>query len=453
MISEGLSRRGLSLVTTIWSARSHAARPMRGRLALSLSPPAPKTTQRRPALAFVRVRAHHAAHGLERLPESIVGVGVVDEHGGPVRLMVVGADALQPAAGRGGGAHRGGDAFGRETDGGVERGGDRAARGEGLEHVHRVVVADQRGADRDLAPGADQVHEGAGDGSIAHQDGAPAGGSLAIGEWSRDASEHGCAAVADHPCVRRILGVDNGVPLRGKRVEEACLGVGVRLHRLVVVEVVTGQVGEDADGVSHGGDAPLVERVARGLHGARGAPELDHRRQRAADLDGGGRGHARGCDLAAVVDQDGADHPRADGAGVQRLVDQVDDRGLAVGARDADHFEARRGVAVETLGHDGGDAGDIGGDDEGDALVDVSMLGAALADTPGADLGIIGDDGDGTLLAGLADVGAPVGVGAAPGDEEGAGHDGAAVLGDVADAHGRGIAPDDARSCPGDEFG
>ena len=48
MIASGSSPRGLSLVTTTWSASRAAASPISGRLPASRSPPQPKTQMRRP---------------------------------------------------------------------------------------------------------------------------------------------------------------------------------------------------------------------------------------------------------------------------------------------------------------------------------------------------------------------------------------------------------------------
>ncbi len=62
----------------------------------------------------------------------------------------------------------------------------------------------------------------------------------------------------------RIVRVDDRDARSGidRAVEEQALGGEVVLHRLVIVEVVAGEVGEDGDVEGDAGHAALVERVA-----------------------------------------------------------------------------------------------------------------------------------------------------------------------------------------------
>ena len=66
-------------------------------------------------------------------------------------------------------------------------------------------------------------------------------------------------------CLRAlIVRIDDGDARSGIHgaVEEQALGGEILLHRLVIVEVVAGEVGEDGHVEVDAGSAALVERVA-----------------------------------------------------------------------------------------------------------------------------------------------------------------------------------------------
>ena len=127
---------------------------------------------------------------------------------------------------------------------------------------------------------------------------------------------------------------------------------------------------------------------------------------------------------------------------VHQLVDEVGDRGLAVGARDAAELEGAGGVSVEALGQQGGDERDVGGKEDGEA----EAIG-------GGEVGVVGEDGDRAGVGGVLDVAFAVGLEALAGDEEGARDGGAAVFGDVAHATGAAAVGGQGHVEPGDEFG
>ena len=58
-----------------------------------------------------------------------------------------------------------------------------------------------------------------------------------------------------------VVKVGEGKGLGRKVVEELLLGVAVVGHGLMVVEMVVGEVGEDASGELQAGDAVLVDSV------------------------------------------------------------------------------------------------------------------------------------------------------------------------------------------------
>ena len=90
-----------------------------------------------------------------------------------------------------------------------------------------------------------------------------------------------------------VVGVDHPRRLGRQHLEEPALGREVRLHVLVEVEVIAGQVGEDGGGEAHAVDALEGQRVRRHLHHARAVAVRDHVAQESLHVGGFGRGPAR----------------------------------------------------------------------------------------------------------------------------------------------------------------
>ena len=265
----GSSVRGLSLVTTLTSARRATASPIGARLAASRSPPQPKTHQTRPAV--------DGANGVEHARERVGRVRVVDEHGHVVARAVAALEATRRA---------------------------------------RLARRARRPRARDRAPSACAMPSATSRFSRL----------CAPDEARREAHVAGRRA-HDRPRARRVeadvAGRDLRVRRRGVRpradaherrlhppdagrrpnasstfrtaapgpssVKRRALVVGVRLHRAVEVEVVLREVRERGDANVDAAHAAERERVRRDLHrDVRGAARA-HLRHRARDVVGLGR--------------------------------------------------------------------------------------------------------------------------------------------------------------------
>ena len=83
-----------------------------------------------------------------------------------------------------------------------------------------------------------------------------------VGHLSDGVGLHRGLGVLHHHHAVFVVGVGNGEGRLGQAVEERLLGVAVVLERLVVVEMVACEVGEDAAGKLQSADALLCDGVA-----------------------------------------------------------------------------------------------------------------------------------------------------------------------------------------------
>ena len=124
--------------------------------------------------------------------------------------------------------------------------------------------------------------------------------------------------------------VDDG-PLGELGLEQAGLGLEVRLHRAVVVEVVAAEVGEHGHGEAGAVDPVQVEGVRRDLHGHDLDPVVAPAGQGALQVGGlrGGPGA-----------REGAEHLGPAARGLGDVAQEVGGGGLAVGAGHPDDRRA-----------------------------------------------------------------------------------------------------------------
>ena len=193
------------------------------------------------------------AHGRERLRERVGRVRVVDDRERPVGEPV----AFHAPGRRGAGAERGERVVHVELPGEQHAERDREVLG--------IESADQP---RAQAPGAEvaadfELEAALGRVDPADVDESPRDRRLAAHGDRREfdaGPKRGGEARAD-----RVAHVDHRV-LETGQPEQALLGLGVALHRPVVIEVVAAQVAECRDPHPHAVDPALVERVRRHFH-------------------------------------------------------------------------------------------------------------------------------------------------------------------------------------------
>jgi hypothetical protein len=149
----------------------------------------------------------------------------------------------------------------------------------------------------------------------------------------------------------RIAGVHHGDAVEGQVLdEEPALGGEVPLHVAVVVEVVTGEVGEAGGGEAQPGHPLLRQRVRGDLHHHQGGAGVAHLAEQRLHGGGLGRGVGGGALDAGEPVRDGPHHAGGKAGGARAGLDQVAHRGLAVGAGHAEELHGVPGSAVEVGG-------------------------------------------------------------------------------------------------------
>ena len=96
---------------------------------------------------------------------------------------------------------------------------------------------------------------------------------------------HGSLGVLYHDHAVLVVGIGNGKGCLRQSVEECLLGVAVVLECLVVIEMVAGEVGEQASGKLQSSDTLLCDGVRRALHEGILAASLYHLAQEHVQLD------------------------------------------------------------------------------------------------------------------------------------------------------------------------
>ena len=283
-------------------------------------------------------------------------------------------------------------------------------RGDGGEEVADVVAADQRRINVQGATGPDEA-----EGRVLEieRDG--------LGPHQRLRA----FAERDGPDARRDLRGELGAvrvvevhdrDLRGGAGfagEEPGLHREIGVQRLVVVEVVAREIGKHRRAKLQPEHPLLVDAVRADLHHRLLAAGVAHLRHHAVDVERLGRGAERRHGARAEVVVDGADQADLLLA-VEEMLEQVRDRGLPVGAGDADDRQVAVGKLVVALRHAGERGAGVGDRDERDPGLGVTGQ-------------LLGDDGHGAAAHGLVDERHAVRAPARQGKEEVARHDAAAV--------------------------
>ena len=157
-------------------------------------------------------------------------------------------------------------------------------------------------------------------------------------------------ALAGQPDAPLVVDAHHAAP-GVRRREQQRLGGVVVLHRLVEVQVVLREVGEEGHVEDGAVDPVLGERVARDLHDDVGGARLPHHGEQRVQVGGLGR---RADRLDPGVPDPGLHGSQQPGRLAERAeagLDEVGGRGLAVGAGDPDEGEVAGGPAVDERGH------------------------------------------------------------------------------------------------------
>ena len=143
--------------------------------------------------------------------------------------------------------------------------------------------------------------------------------------------------------------VDDG--LGHVRLEQAHLGLEIRIHIAEIVEMILREIRERRHGEAQAAQAVHGQRVGRDFHDHIFNAGVGHALKERLYLDGVGRGQTRGDDFLADHRADRADHARFVPRGFEDGLDEEAGGGLALGAGDADEFQTAGGIAEKLLRH------------------------------------------------------------------------------------------------------
>ncbi len=132
--------------------------------------------------------------------------------------------------------------------------------------------------------------------------------------------------------------------------EQLGLGLGVRLHGAVIIQMIAGQVGHHRDVERQRRDAALIQAVGRDFHGHGFGAGLFQVAQGRLHGDRIRRGVQAAFQCAIEAGTQGADDAAMLAEQIQRLRDQLGHAGLAVGAGHANQVQVMARLTVKTPG-------------------------------------------------------------------------------------------------------
>ena len=358
------------------------------------------------------------AQAQEHVFQRIRGVGVIDEHRRSGSPCPIGQG--HPLQAPGYASHpgeSGADLLDRQAE--AKAGG---GRGEDIEHV--VAAGERRGEGTPLVAKVQHATE---PGHCLHQV-----ADMHLGRRGETAADDAPAVQGGGeplaPGRRTLRGLADdhrGCLRRQVALEEELFGREVPLHGLVVIQVVTAQVGEQGHIEAETTQPVLLQGVRRHLHDHVGRTAIHHGAQQ--PLQGYRIRGGEGCltedmqpvrAMVAVVDR--TDHPGPIAGMQEQRLDQPTGGGLAVGAGDADQSQVPGRVAVPGRGGLGQGGVGVGDHQHRDRQV--------------ADVGVLLDHhGEAAATDRLGQEGASVRLLAADGDKKAAGDHPARISGDRRD--------------------
>ncbi len=303
---------------------------------------------------------------------------------------------------------------GQRSGGGPARHAERLAGPQGGERVLDVEMAGQGGPNRHLPAGAQAPKPGS-RGVEGGVEGTKVGPLRSTRREGHETGHGSLPELGRQPGAVGIVHVHGGGP--GRREEQPSLGLEVLLHVAVEVEVILGQVGEHGDRESDPGRPVERQRVRADLHRAGPVARLEHAPKGRLEVD---RLGGRPLDLLLHPAHhllDRSQEPGPDPLGLEHVPDQERGGGLSVGAGHTGDPQGRRRVAPEVDRDRRHRRARIGDPDLGGGEVEGS-----LDHQRG---GPVGDRLIGELVA--------VGVLPPDAEEEVAGLDAAAVVGEPGD--------------------
>ena len=133
--------------------------------------------------------------------------------------------------------------------------------------------------------------------------------------------------------------------------EQPGLGLGIRLHGAVVIQMITGQVGHHRHIERQRGDPALIQTVGRHFHGHGFRAGLFQITQGRLHRNRIRRGVQAAFQRAVETGTQRTDDAAMLAEQIQRLRDQLGHAGLAIGASDADQVQVVTRLTVKTPGN------------------------------------------------------------------------------------------------------
>ena len=171
--------------------------------------------------------------------------------------------------------------------------------------------------------------------------------TLKVGVMLQGIAQLAGTRVLQHERTVLVVQVGQGEGTLRQQVKKSLFRVAVVGHGLVVIQVVVGQIGEDATGEMQPCNTVLRHTVRAHLHEGIFAARIDHLLQQGVQLNRVGRSVCRRDDFTVDDVLNRREQPAVVARFGEEPVQQSGDGGLAVGAGHAHQFQLLRGISEE----------------------------------------------------------------------------------------------------------
>ena len=194
-------------------------------------------------------RANNWTKCRQDIRERIVCVGIIHKH---CKRIAWRSDRFQSARRRRCGIHRCGNRCTIDSN--------RPSRCRSLQRIHRVMTTNAREVHFNIAPRTMQFQP-----SRSQRNFHRVCEALGL-RILRTATQNVCATTFKHCAMSSIVDIHNCTTTRTESPKEPSLCLRIRIHRLVIIQMIAGQICKDTNREIDLVDATLIKRVARNFH-------------------------------------------------------------------------------------------------------------------------------------------------------------------------------------------